>query len=246
MLNISRIFDDFPHVFHVVPMLGTCYNKNNFAQNVIGLTKKVQQFMKNGAYMSTENKTLLQARHMILIGATGRNSGKTTLALQIIHAFKDVLPVVAFKLITIRDHGDICPRGGKGCGICQGLKGSFDITPETGTGTKDTMLLKKAGANQVYLIRAYKENLREALEEALKLVPKNALVLCESNSVRLVAEPALFVMIQSSTSSSIKPTAEAVMDYADVILPQDEVRFENFVQGELNQKLKLNFSELNQ
>jgi hypothetical protein len=195
--------------------------------------------------MSTENKTHLQARQMVLIGATGRNSGKTTLALQIIHAFKDTLPVVAFKLITIRNQGDICPRGGQGCGICQGLKGSFDITLETGTGTKDTMLLKKAGANQVYLIRAYKENLREALEEALKLLPKDSLILCESNSVRLVAEPALFVMIQS-TSSSIKPTAEAVMEYADVILPQDEVCFENFVQGELYQKLKSNFSELNQ
>jgi hypothetical protein len=196
--------------------------------------------------MSTENTTLLQARHMVLIGATGRNSGKTTLALQIIHAFKEEIPVIAFKLITIRNHGDICPRGGQGCGICHGLKGSFDITLETGTGAKDTMLLKKAGANQVYLIRAYKENLREALEEALKLVPNNTLVLCESNSVRLVAEPAFFVMIQSSDSSSIKPTAEAVMEYADIILPQDEVSFENFVQGELYQKIKSYFSGLNQ
>ena len=187
--------------------------------------------------MSTENTTLLQARHMVLIGATGRNSGKTTLALQMIHAFKDKIPVVAFKLITIKNHGDICPRGGHGCGICKGLKGCFDITPENGTGTKDTMVLKKAGAEQVYLIRAFKENLREALEEALKLVPENALVLCESNSVRLVAEPALFVMIQSSTSSSIKPTAAEVMEYADVILPQNEASFADFVQGELYQKL---------
>lgn len=132
-----------------------------------------------------------------------------------------------------------------GCGICKGLKGCFDITPETGTGTKDTMLLKKAGAKQVYLIRAFKENLREALEEALKLVPEGTLVLCESNSVRLVSEPALFVMIQSCTSSSIKPTAEAVMGYADVILPQNEESFADFVQGELYQKLKLYFSELN-
>ncbi|GLC81299.1 hypothetical protein [Lacrimispora brassicae] len=196
--------------------------------------------------MSTENTTLLQARHMVLIGATGRNSGKTTLALQMIHAFKDKIPVVAFKLITIRNHGDICPRGGHGCGICKGLKGCFDITPETGTGTKDTMVLKKAGAEQVYLIRAFKENLREALEEALKLVPKNALVLCESNSLRLVAEPALFVMIQSSTSSSIKPTAEEVMEYADVILPQNEDSFADFVQGELYQKLRPYLTDPNQ
>jgi len=195
--------------------------------------------------MSTENTTLMQARHMVLIGATGRNSGKTTLALQIIHAFKDEIPVIAFKLITIRNHGDVCPRGGQGCGICHGVKGSFDITPETGTGTKDTMLLKKAGAKEVYLIRAYKESLREALEEALKLVPENALVLCESNSARLVAEPAFFAMIESSASSSIKPTAEEVMEYADVILPQNEDSFEDFVHGQLYQKMKPYFSELN-
>lgn len=195
--------------------------------------------------MNTKNTAFLQARHMVLIGATGRNSGKTTLALQIIRAFQDKMPIIAFKLITIKNHGDICPRGGHGCGICKGLKGCFDITEETGTGTKDTMLLKKAGAKQVYLIRAFKENLREALEEALKLVPEDALILCESNSVRLVAEPALFVMIQSSTSSVIKPTAEAVMEYADVILPQDEASFADFVQGELCQKIKPYLPELN-
>ncbi|MFT4005841.1 MAG: hypothetical protein QM683_09465 [Lacrimispora sp.] len=194
--------------------------------------------------MNTENTAFLQARHMVLIGATGRNSGKTTLALQIIRAFQDRMPIIAFKLITIKDHGDICPRGGHGCGICKGLKGCFDITEETGTGTKDTMLLKKAGAKQVYLIRAFKENLKEALEEALKLVPEEALILCESNSVRLVAEPAFFVMIQSSTSPVIKPTAQAVMEYADIILPQDEASFADFVQGELYEKIKSLFPEL--
>lgn len=195
--------------------------------------------------MNTKNTVFLQAGHMVLIGATGRNSGKTTLALQIINAFQDKMPVIAFKLITIKNHGDICPRGGHGCGICKGLKGCFDITEETGTGTKDTMLLKKAGADKVYLIRAFKENLREALEEALKLVPEEALILCESNSVRLVAEPALFVMIQSSTASGVKPTAEAVMEYADVILPQDEASFAGFVQGELRQRLNVSFPGAN-
>lgn len=194
--------------------------------------------------MNTENTALLQASHMVLIGATGRNSGKTTLALQIIRAFQDKMPIIALKLITIKNHGDICPRGGHGCGICKGLKGCFDITEETGTGTKDTMLLKKAGAEHVYLIRAFKENLREALEEAMKLVPEDALILCESNSVRLAAEPALFVMIQSSTSPVIKPTAEAVMEYADVILPQDEAFFADFVQDELYEKIKSGFPEL--
>lgn len=175
----------------------------------------------------------LKAEHMVIIGATGRNSGKTTLALQMINFFKEQMPIVAFKLISIRDHGDICPRGGQGCGICKGLKSCFDIREENGIGTKDTMLLKKAGAENVFLIRAYKESIREALEAALKLVPENALILCESNSARLVIKPALFVMIQSSTASSVKPTAKAVMEYADVILPQDEEAFAGFVRGGL-------------
>lgn len=183
--------------------------------------------------MNTEKTNLLQAKQMILIGATGRNSGKTTLALQIIDAYKDKMPIIAFKLITVRDHGDICPRGGQGCGICKGLKGCFDITEEIQDGTKDTMLLKKAGAKHVYLIRAFKENVKEALEEALKLVPEGTLVICESNSARLVAEPACFIMIESSTSSSVKPTAQAVLEYADVVLKQDEEAFVDFVQNKL-------------
>lgn len=187
--------------------------------------------------MSIQNTEPIQAGHMVLIGATGRNSGKTTLALQIIDSFKDKMPMVAFKLITIKNHGDICPRGGQGCGICKGLKGCFDIREEKGTGTKDTMLLKKAGAQKVFLIRALKENIKEALEHALLLVPENTLILCESNSARLAVKPALFVMIQSSTDSVVKPTAKAVMEYADVILPQDEKAFSTFVHGELLQKL---------
>lgn len=183
--------------------------------------------------LNFKKTTAMNAKRMVMIGATGRNSGKTTLALQIIDAVKDKMPVVAFKLISIHDHGDICPRGGQGCGICKGVNGRFDIREETGTGTKDTMLLKKGGAKKVYLIRAYKESIREALEAALICVPEDALILCESNSARLVANPALFVMIQSSSSSAVKPTAKAVMEYADVLLPQDEKAFAKFVDDEL-------------
>lgn len=193
------------------------------------------------AEMGIQKTELLQAGHMILIGATGRNSGKTTLALQIISFFKNKIPIAAFKLITIRKHGDKCPRGGQGCGICKGLKGCFDIREENENGTKDTMLLKNAGAQKVFLIRAFKENIKEALEAALSLVPENALILCESNSARLVTKPALFVMIQSTTAYTVKPSAKAVIQYADVILPQDEQAFANFVHGELSQKLQIKF-----
>lgn len=184
----------------------------------------------------------LEAGHMVMIGATGRNSGKTTLAIQIIDAFKGKVPIAAFKLVSLADHSDICPRGGQGCGTCSGLKGCFDIREEQGSGAKDTMLLKKAGAQKVFLIRAFKESIKEALEEALKLVPEDALILCESNSARLEVEPALFVMIQSGTATDVKPTAAAVMEYADVVLPQEDKAFAEFVHGELLRKLQTDLS----
>lgn len=181
--------------------------------------------------MNTED--LMQCDHMILIGATGRNSGKTTLATNIIKEYKDKAPIIAFKLITVRDQGDICPRGGKGCGICKGLKGGFDIVEEVNEGTKDTMLLKKSGAKHVYLIRALTDHLKEAIEEALTYVPKNSLILCESNSLRHVLKPACFVMIHSNASSEIKPSAQSVMELADIVLEQDNEGFSDFVQNKL-------------
>lgn len=180
----------------------------------------------NTEYIIPKNK-------MILIGATGRNSGKTTLSTKIIKQFKDKIPIIAFKLITVRDHSDVCPRGGQGCGICKGLEGNFDIREELGDGSKDTMLLKQAGAKHVYLIRSLKDNLKEAFTQALTLVPDNALIICESNSARLVVEPSCFVMINSSTSGNIKPTAKAVMSLADIVLDQDEEAFNEFLHSKL-------------
>lgn len=180
-----------------------------------------------GMNMKTHN--LIDCNKMILIGATGRNSGKTTLATNIIKAYSDKVPIIAFKFIVINDNKDICPRGGEGCGICNSLKSTFDITEELNEGNKDTMLLKRAGAIKVYLIRSLKEHLIEALKKALTYVPSNALILCESNSLRHVVKPAYFIMIKSDESSEIKPSAKSVIEYADIILEKNYKEFSDFV-----------------
>lgn len=177
--------------------------------------------------MNTHN--LIDCNKMILIGATGRNSGKTTLATNIIKAYSDKMPIIAFKFIVINNIKDVCPRGGAGCGICSGLDGMYDITEELNEGAKDTMLLKKAGAKQVYLIRSLKEHLNEALKKALTYVPLNALIICESNSLRHVVKPACFIMIRSDASNEMKPSAKSVIGYADVILEKNHEEFSNFV-----------------
>lgn len=173
----------------------------------------------------------LKVSNMILLGATGRNLGKTTLAIHIIETLKERVPIIAFKVITVRDHGDICPRGGKGCGICHGLKDCFDIREEMGDGEKDTMLLRKAGAQHVYLVRSLKDHIRDAIETAMTYVPEGTLVICESNSVRTAVEPGLFIMIKSADSEeNYKPTAKEVISKADFVVEQKDAYYEELLK----------------
>ena len=46
-------------------------------------------------------KDLVSIENMILIGSTGRNSGKTTLASALINKFKSDIKVIALKITTI-------------------------------------------------------------------------------------------------------------------------------------------------
>lgn len=160
---------------------------------------------------------MIQADNMILLGAASRNKGKTTLAVRLIEQYSRQQNVVAIKVITIHNHGDICPRGGKGCGICSGLKTCFDIVEERAAGSKDTMLFKKAGAGTVYLVRAYRESLEAAMKEVLALTEATDKIICESNSVRTVVRPGEFVMLRDQTED-MKSSARTVIGKADRVL----------------------------
>lgn len=162
---------------------------------------------------------------MLLFGGSGRNTGKTELAVRMIHAWAAVQPVVAIKVITVHNRGDVCPRGGKGCGICKGLLGNYDIRQETEDGEKDTMRFRAAGAKTVYLVRAYPDSLREAMQEVLSLISEDSMVICESNSVASVVKPCAFFLV-SDTHVSWKKSALAVKELADHIVETGDESFD--------------------
>ncbi|MDO5407108.1 MAG: hypothetical protein Q4F28_07255 [Eubacteriales bacterium] len=169
----------------------------------------------------------IPASNMLLFGAAGRNLGKTELAERMIEAYAKAGPVAAVKVVTVHNHGDICPRGGKGCGICKGLKSCFDIHEEHGTGNKDTMRFAKAGARPVYLVRAYPEGLAEAMKAVLDQIVRTepeAMVICESNSVANVVKPRAFLMI-GDEGGAWKPSAVKAVSFADEILESRESEF---------------------
>ncbi len=166
---------------------------------------------------------MLEDKNMIMIGATGRNSGKTSLAEQLIEAYSGTGELIGLKVTTIADRRAKCPRGEEGCSTCTSLSGDYDIRIEDGQNvTKDTVRLLHAGCARVYWIRSYKDSLQEAYAAFRSGIPQDSLILCESNSLRNIVVPRVFIMIKNTDGDQIKPTAREVMGLADFILTGEQ------------------------
>jgi len=163
--------------------------------------------------------------HMLLIGATNRNVGKTTLASAIINKFKHHYPITGLKITAITEGNHGCPRGVKGCNVCASLKGDYDFAEEKNSAKpKDTSLLLASGAEKVFWLKVRRSRLYEGIMFAMKNIEKDTLIVSESNSARSVVVPGVFLMIDNSRESvEIKETARNVMAYSDMIIPYKDM-----------------------
>lgn len=168
------------------------------------------------------SKEMLALDRMVMIGAAGRNCGKTSLALALIKAWRGRFPMVVLKVTTIHDAGGSCVRGHEGCGTCTRIKGSFDLMEERESqGEKDTRKLLASGAGRVLWLRCHKEHLAEGIRHFLTQIPEDAVIICESNSLREVVKPGRFIMLKNPEDKSVKPSAAAVMALADDVVAND-------------------------
>jgi len=169
---------------------------------------------------------MVDVPQMILIGSAGRNAGKTEWACSVIRKFSNDIKIVGIKVTAIKQDGDSCPRGGTGCGVCSSLKGKFRITNEINASSgKDTARLLAAGASEVFWLRVTMSHLQEGFSALLDKIPSDAMLICESNSLRHVVHPGLFVMVRNDKTKAYKASAEAVREYADRIIVSDGTRF---------------------
>ena len=154
---------------------------------------------------------------MLMVGAGNRNIGKTEFACSLIRKFRSRHNIVGIKVTTIHEK-DSCPRGASGCGTCATLEGDFDITAETNSQSdKDTCRMLAAGAARVFWLKVLKTHLEEGISRLLDKTG-GAVLVCESNSLRQVVEPGLFVMIKSRGGKSCKASAKEVAEYADMVI----------------------------
>lgn len=181
--------------------------------------------------------------HMVMIGSTGRNSGKTTLAIELIKKWKMNHKIIGLKVTTIHDEKGPCPRGGEGCGVCESLKENYEILEETNPHSeKDTSLLLNAGSNRVFWLKAKRPYIEEGIRAFMAQCDPEALIICESNSLRHVVKPGMFIMLKSG-EPSIKTSAKKVMHYADFLvdyqLNKKPMVLENLVVGKKDSRLSI-------
>lgn len=170
---------------------------------------------------------MLKLDNMLLIGSSGSNAGKTELACAVLKRFCSSEKIVGIKITTVGERDGPCPRGGEGCGACSSLDGVFCITEEISKDTgKDTSRLLAAGAERVFWLRVLRENIPEGLSALLDMIEPGAVCICESNSLRRVVEPGMFLIVRSSDSTSWKDSAAEVKEYADKIVVSDGRRFD--------------------
>jgi hypothetical protein len=166
---------------------------------------------------------------LIQIGSTGRNSGKTTIAKALISKYKKEFTIYGLKIITISGARGACQRGAVGCGICTSIDEGYELIEERNQrGSKDTMQFLQAGCEKVYLLKAFQEHLLAGFQAFLALVPEDVLIVCESNSLREVVEPAYFIMMDNQ--KGMKKTAAKVIDRADLILETPKLPETFFLQ----------------
>lgn len=165
---------------------------------------------------------MIKIPQMLLIGSAGRNSGKTTLAKRFISLWQKEQQLIGIKIVTIKDPTGGCQRGVHGCSVCTSLQNEYEIIREDSDPIlfrqkKDTQLLLEAGCQQVFFIKCLKTHLSQAMEELLLQLPERKVMICESNSLRTVVEPGIFLFLNNQPRR-MKPSAQEVVHSADLIL----------------------------
>lgn len=138
---------------------------------------------------------LLPELKKIMVAGASSNCGKTAMCELLLAS----LPGYgALKVTRVADEGAVCPRGGRGCGVCGSLKKSYDLITEPGSlfveGT-DTDRFRRAGAERVAWIIGLTDSLSDAWQEAKGVYEGLQGVVVESNSILHPQECTLSLLI---------------------------------------------------
>ena len=168
---------------------------------------------------------------MVMVGSGWKHSGKTELVCALMRHFSPELDIVGLKVSSPREQGHDSPH--ESPLLASEARTSFLLFEETArdTGT-DTARMIASGARRAFFLRAGREQLDGGFSEFLERVGENAIIVCESNSLRHLVKPGIFLVIVRNDIADVKPSFTEVFDYADRIVHSDGARFD-FKPGDI-------------
>lgn len=157
---------------------------------------------------------------LLLIAGTGRNTGKTTFACNILRKFSPVKSIYSIK-ITPHFHKNI--QSGN---VILQTRNMYIAEETDSTTTKDSSLMLGSGAQKSFFVMAADQYLSEAFQKIVQLIPSNSFMICESGGLRQYIVPGLFFMMNKTDQEIIKPYAEKLMLLADRIITFDDEKID--------------------
>lgn len=160
---------------------------------------------------------MIKAPGTIIIAGTGRDSGKSSLAVYLISKFRD-------RHITAIKYSPHPHPALSGMTYILGHEG-FKVYEEHNTSTgKDTARMLGAGAVKVFLVIAAEAFVEEAFKALQGIIAAGSPVICESPALRHVAEPDLFVIMKHENENHRnKKDIEALIPLADLVMTLNDI-----------------------
>ena len=156
-------------------------------------------------------------QRLLIIGGTGRDSGKSTLAELLITRFAD-RGIIGLK-ITPHDHPDMS-------GLTLIAEGErFKVFEERCLSSdKDSSRMLRAGAAKVFLIVSASSSAGDAWLSLQPFLPIDVPVVCESPALRRCVDPDLFIIMthgqggnyDSKKIDDLLPLADLIMTIAEL------------------------------
>ena len=156
-------------------------------------------------------------QRLLIIGGTGRDSGKSTLAELLIAKFAD-RGIIGLK-ITPHDHPDMS-------GLTLIAEGErFKVFEERCLSSdKDSSRMLRAGAAKVYLIVSESSSAGDAWLSIQPFLPIDVPVVCESPALRRCVKPGLFIIMthgqagnyDSKNIDDLLPLADLIITIAEL------------------------------
>jgi hypothetical protein len=151
--------------------------------------------------------------NLLILGGSHRNVGKTSLIIQLIQRMHQSHHVIGLKVSSIKGLDENMH------GKHEKLASDFDIFEEKNRdGTKDTSRMLRAGAKNVFYIRAFDHAIPQAFSLFMNKIPKESCILCESISLRYFVQPGLFILIQEEHETKIKSSFQELKPRADLLI----------------------------